>query len=100
MCIVAMGAQVFCCFKTTQAIHTRAVPFVHGSGAIGLKTINPKPTVSEASCKANLDPLSTLRYPPWRSREQQRPVEQQGAQQQQLPEQGKGQCRCSWRSSQ
>ena len=46
---VAMAAQDLVRFKIGTAIHTHTIPSVHGSGAIGLKTVQSNTVTRHAS---------------------------------------------------
>jgi hypothetical protein len=57
---VAMVAQDLVVSKQPEAFHTHDIPSVHGSGAIGLKTVQSKTSRFSEAWTANSEPLSTL----------------------------------------
>ena len=80
--IVAMVAQGLIRCKTIQQFTPHDIPSVHGSGAIGLKTVQSKTSRFSEAWTANSEPLSTLLVSsppqPWRcSRETTRQRQQQ-----------------------
>ena len=66
-----MVAQDLVVSKQPEAIHTHALPFVHGSGAIGLKTINLHTYGLGSLDSKPCTVTDTFEQQPWRGKEHQ-----------------------------